>query len=302
LKTLLLETKSSRLQLDLSKGGSIQKLILTSPKTKTSKEIIIRDDSLDFFLSGSYLLYPWVNRIANRLIQYRQKSILLDPPICDENQYPIHGLFFSTKRIPLKVEETDMESSVLLSSEWNHPKFPVFTETFTLYPDRLQILTKFENTTTSTQYFSYGYHPYFQLDTKINTCTLTTNLDTLLPLRKDLLPEAYFLEGHRNYLFLDGDRINTLELDHCLTNLHLTEDPFVKFQFPLSGESIKVSSKFSPEFIPLPYFQLYTPPDRKTIAIEPLSSSGNVFENSITSPVEINALSTLKGKIEIKYE
>ncbi len=299
---MVLETKSSRLQLDLLRGGSIQKLVLSSLKTKSSKEIITQDESQDFFLSGSYLLYPWVNRIASRFIQYRQKSILLDPPVCDANEYPIHGLFFSTKRIPLKVEETDLESSVLLSSDWNHPKFPVLTETFTLYPDRLQILTKFENTTTSTQYFSYGYHPYFQLDTKINTCTLTTNLDTLLPLRKDLLPEAYFLEGHRNYLFQDGDRINILELDHCLTNLHLTEDPFVRLQFPFSGESITISSKFDPDFIPLPYFQLYTPPDRKTIAIEPLSSSGNVFENPITSPVEINALSTQKGRVEIFYE
>jgi aldose 1-epimerase len=299
---LILETKSSRLHLDLENGGSIRKLILTSSKSKSTKEIISKDDAKDFFLSGSYLLYPWVNRIASRFINYKNQKILLENALCDTNDYPIHGLFFKSKRNLVKYEETNEESYVYLSSETSHPKFPELSEAFLLYQDRLQIITTFHNTSNSPQFFSYGYHPYFQLDSKINTCTLESNLNSVLPLRKDLLPESYFLEGHRKYIFEDGDLINTLSLDHCFTNLHLTNDPYIRLRFPFTGESICISSKLSPNFIPLTYFQVYTPEDRKTIAIEPLSSSGNVFENPITSPIEIGPESTLKGQIEILFE
>lgn len=299
---LILETKSSRLHLDLENGGSIRKLSLTSSKSKSTKEIISKDDAKDFFLSGSYLLYPWVNRIASRFINYKNQKILLENALCDTNDYPIHGLFFKSKRNLVKYEETNEESYVYLSSETSHPKFPELSEAFLLYQDRLQIITTFHNTSNSPQFFSYGYHPYFQLDSKINTCTLESNLNSVLPLRKDLLPETYFLEGHRKYIFEDGDLINTLSLDHCFTNLNLTNDPYIRLRFPFTGESICISSKLSPNFIPLTYFQVYTPEDRKTIAIEPLSSSGNVFENPITSPIEIGPESTLKGQIEILFE
>jgi aldose 1-epimerase len=300
--SFLLETKSSRLHLDLENGGSIRKLLLTSLKSKTTKEIISKDDTKDFFLSGSYLLYPWVNRIASRFINFKNQKILLENALCDTNDYPIHGLFFKSKRTLVKFEETNEYSYVTITSETFHPKFPELSETFLLYQDKLQIVTTFNNTTNSPQYFSYGYHPYFQLDSKINTCTLESNLDSVLPLRKDLLPESYFLEGHRKYIFTDGDLINTLSLDHCFTNVNLSDDPFIRFRFPFTGESICISSKFSPDYIPLPYFQIYTPEDRKTIAIEPLSSSGNVFENPITSPTEIAPQSSKKGQIEILYE
>ena len=299
---LMIETKSSRLHLDLENGGSIRKLILTSLKSKTTKEIISKDDTKDFFLSGSYILYPWVNRIASRFINYKNQKILLDTALCDTNDYPIHGLFFKSKRNLVKVEETNDYSYASITSETFHPKFPLLSEDFFLYEDRLQIVTTFQNTTNSPQFFSYGYHPYFQLDSKINTCTLESNLDTVLPLRKDLLPESYFLEGHRKYIFEDGDLINTLSLDHCFTNLNLSNDPFIRLRFPFTGESICISTKLSPEFIPMTFFQVYTPEDRKTIAIEPLSSSGNVFENFITSPTEIGAQSSKKGQIEILYE
>jgi galactose mutarotase-like enzyme len=124
----MIETKSSRLHLDLENGGSIRKLILTSLKSKTTKEIKSKDDTKDFFLSGSYLLYPWVNRIASRFINFKNQKILLENALCDTNDYPIHGLFFKYKRTLVKFEETNEYSYVTITSETFHPKFPLLSE------------------------------------------------------------------------------------------------------------------------------------------------------------------------------
>ncbi len=294
-------TSRSKLTLNLSLGGKIESLVLNSITTKNSKEIIQNNNS-NFFLSGSYLLFPYVNRIESDLIKHKNFSIKLKNPFRDGNNYPIHGLYFNTERKIIKEISSSTESIILIEPKTFYDGFPVFTESFILKENSLEIITTFDNVSSNTQYFSYGYHPYFQLEDTIYSCKLESNLFDVLPLKSDLLPKDFFLEKNREYLFKNFETISEKKFDHCITNLNLKENPYIKIFGSSNLESIKIESITSPDLIPLPYFQIYTPPDGKSIAIEPLSSSGNVFKNPITTPIELLPDTQKTGKIKISFE
>ena len=52
--------------------------------------------------------------------------------------------------------------------------------------------------------------------------------------------------------------------------------------------------------IPLPYFQVYTPEDRKSIAIEPMSSTGNAFFTPNSGLCRLHAGERLFGEFVIE--
>ena len=161
------------------------------------------------------------------------------------------------------------------------------------------------------QYFGYGYHPYIGLDGKsIDDLVITTNLTHNVPLNSiTLLPEIdneskvkrISIENVLKY----GQSIGDLSLDHLFYyDLPLGEyrEPYVQLADAKSGICIEIRGKLG-EFnwpIPLHWWQIYTPPDRKRIAIEPQSSPGNGF--AINYPnylVECKGSDKLKGEFEI---
>ena len=296
-----INTLKSRLKINLTQGGKIESLTLNSQKTNHTKEII-QNNNDNFFLSGSYILYPYVNRIESSTISYKNLNIKLKDFFKDNNNYPIHGLYFNSKRKIIFEKLGSDESILSIQAETFFPEFPEFKETFILRENSLEIITKFINKSENIQYFSYGYHPYFQLDDIIYSNKLESNLFDVLPLNHELLPKKYFLENHRNYLFNNFETLSEKKFDHCITNLKLNENPYIKISSSISKNSILIESIFREDYIPLPYFQIFTPPFGKSIAIEPLTSSGNVFNNSISSPVEIFPSEEKTGKIKISFE
>ena len=296
-----INTSFSKLKINLTNGGKIESLTLSSKKTKSSKEIIQNKNEI-FFLSGSYLLYPYVNRLESDKINYKNFNIKLQDCFKDNNNYPIHGFYFNTKRKIINEISTSNESRLTIQAESFHHSFPEFNETFILRENSLEIITNFINKSSNIQYFSYGYHPYFQLEDNIYSYKLESNLFDVLPLNNDLLPKKYFLENHRNYLFKNFETLSDKKFDHCITNLNLSENPFVKISSSKSDNAILIESFLNKDYIALPYFQIYTPRDGKSIAIEPLTSSGNVFLNPITSPIEILPFEEKTGKIKISFE
>jgi galactose mutarotase-like enzyme len=296
-----INTSNSNLKINLANGGKIESLTLSSLKTKISKEII-QNKNENFFLSGSYLLYPFVNRIESNTISYKNLNIKIEDTIKDNNNFPIHGLYFNSKRKIIHEKLGFDESILTIQADSFHKAFPEFIETFILRENSLEIITNFINKSPNIQYFSYGYHPYFQLEDTIYSNKLESNLFDVLPLTHELLPKEYFLENHRNYLFQNFETISEKKLDHCITNLNLHENPFVKIISSTTKNSILIESTLNKDYIALPYFQIFTPPDGRSIAIEPLTSSGNVFFNPITSPVEIFPSEQKTGKIKISFE
>ena len=96
MKKITIQNKSSELNINLEKGGQIEKLLLTLPNSKKTISVIKPfDENENFFLSGNFLMYPWVNRIENTTNQSAEKKITISPIQQDSNNFAIHGLFFS---------------------------------------------------------------------------------------------------------------------------------------------------------------------------------------------------------------
>jgi|694.fasta_scaffold09915_4 aldose 1-epimerase len=114
-----------------------------------------------------------------------------------------------------------------------------------------------------------GWHPYFQLDSSINDTSITLKAKGKIEYDEDLLPTGKLKDENE---FTISKKIEDLHLDNCYLvdaseNTCLLEND----QYQIIVQPI----------MNYPYLQLYTPSDRKSIAIENLSGIPNCFNNKI---------------------
>jgi len=112
----------AELQLDLQHGGKV--LLLKLDGVTVIKAL----PTGKFLGSGSYLMYPWVNRLE----KYHKKAFE------DAEGLPLHGLYASTKRSLARRASPD-SIAVELTCDSFHEDYPKFRETFVLRSNTLTI-------------------------------------------------------------------------------------------------------------------------------------------------------------------
>lgn len=114
-----------------------------------------------------------------------------------------------------------------------------------------------------------GWHPYFTLGNTIEDCTITFKAKGKMQYDQDLLPTGAIIEEKS---FEQGKKIGSTLLDDGfeLDQTNLT----CSLENDLYSIKIQPNSNY-------PYLQLYTPPNRKSIAIENLSAAPNAFNNKM---------------------
>ncbi|MCB1177218.1 MAG: hypothetical protein KDK36_06525, partial [Leptospiraceae bacterium] len=108
---------------------------------------------------------------------------------------------------------------------------------------------------------------------------IETNLNSLVPLNELLLPEDERTRLGSEILIKNGKI--TKKLDHCVTSENLESEYFFHIKNKAKEYGILVSTENNP--FPLNYFQIYTP-NLNSIAIEPMSSCADVFNNPNSIP------------------
>lgn len=294
-----LNYKGNSLILDLTKGGKILSLILQDPLKVP--HTIISGDSSNITNNGSFLMYPWVNRLSS--LSYENSFIT--PYHKDGNGTALHGFFAGCERdivqstpqsITIKVSTRALEEILKENPIIRH--FPLFTETFLLNEGAFSVITEFLplETKENSLKFGYGYHPYLQMDDlSIEGAIIETNMTHYIELDPKQLPLST-PEG--DYLYRDIEEVlkgglitKDFNLDHGFINRKPgCEGSF--FHILYKNKGIKLCFNDSEEFllenkeiqarliekgkIPLKFYQVYTP-DRKRIAIEPQSIGANAF-------------------------
>ena len=125
------------------------------------------------------------------------------------------------------------------------------------------------NLTDSTIPMMDGWHPYFKLDSSINDSFITLKANGKIEYDESLLPTKKILGENE---FETKNKIENIHLDNC----YLVD--------AIENTCILENEKYQLIVQPLmnyPYLQLYTPSDRKSIAIENLSGIPNCFNNKI---------------------
>lgn len=190
-------------------------------------------------------------------------------------EHALHGIMYDAEFSILSTQLQNDYAQVILTSSYEakDPGYPFPYEIqiqWTLYSDNLiEIKTTIINRSNEMIPLMDGWHPYFSLGGDVDQYQIEFQSNAKLLMREDLIPSGALLHENR---FKDGLQIGKVHLDDCF----LLDPIRNKIKLSYAGKSITVTPTHN-----YPYLQLYTPDDRKSIAIENLSGAPDCFNNKI---------------------
>jgi aldose 1-epimerase len=222
-------------------------------------------------------LSPFVCRLRNGKYTIDDEEFEISKKFKDGNA--IHGLLYNK---PFKIVDSfadDTQANVTLKYHFKRedPGYPydyVCEVRYTLLPQSiLQVETVLLNLDMLSIPLADGWHPYFQLGGTIDDYEFQVSSNTMVEFDEGLIPTGKLVPDQT---FSTGDFIGNRQLDNCFVIQPIEQRPCAILYNPANGAyvSIFTNSKY-------PYLQLYTPPHRKSIAIENLSAAPDCFNNGM---------------------
>jgi aldose 1-epimerase len=223
------------------------------------------------FKSGK--MSPYSCRLKNGVYQHDGKHYKIEKYYL--GLHAIHGLLYDAPFEIINTHSDDKAAFAILSYTYQKtdPGFPFNYEVQLKWTLSKANKVTVQTTITSKDSESFpvmdGWHPYFKLGDTIDNCTIQfTNKgileydDTLIPTGK-IIPNQYFEKGQ---LLAGMELDNGYLLDSSHPNCILENENYKLLVSPDANYG---------------YLQLYTPPHRKSIAIENLSAAPDCFNNKM---------------------
>jgi aldose 1-epimerase len=246
-------------------GASLQELSFDDVSVIDGIEIS-EEGILDYQNSfKSSLLFPFPGRIENGKYTYNQESFRLKSN--ESKRFnAIHGLVYDQHFTIDNYEASKNKAKIVLSyvSDGKLEGFPFKFKlliTYLMTEGNLQLSFEVENLGQVSFPFGMGWHPYFKSD-NLHSSSLTFSSD--------------------NQLVCDENQIPKTRQDHILKTTFDIEDQFFDDCFILSNKKVKFNTvKYALEMklgkTTDAFLQIFTPSEKTSIAIEPLSCSPDVF-------------------------
>lgn len=212
-------------------------------------------------------LIPWPNRIRDGTYHLQGKDFKL--PINEPGRNTaLHGLLYDR---PLDVERqhsSSGEASLYLDyifdgSDAGYPFLLEVKLLYTLGKKGFACETRAKNIGDTALPFADGWHPYFTLRKPIDKLLLTIPAEEFYTVDSQMIPT-----GKEKFSF-DG-RLRGVSFD---TGFILAGKETLLTD-PMKGVSVALWQDKS-----YPYLQVYTPPSRSSIAIEPMSAATDAFNS-----------------------
>lgn len=270
-------------KIDLKLGGSLQEL-------KLMDKTIISDKNMPPYHQAfmSSILFPFANRIENGNYNFNDKNFVLDRNEIN-NPNAIHGLVYDKAFKLIDQGTSENFASVTLSYDETQPisGFPFkycITLQYVLTTNALELNIEIKNNDTHVFPYSLGWHPYF------NTKDLYNSHLKMDSHKKILVNDQMIPNGEADIIWDRFLKIENKTFDDCFvlnTNKIEFKTPEFHFEF-----------EFSPKNN---YLQIYTPNDRKSIAIEPQTAPANCFNTKMGLQIlQPNKTHNLTWKINLK--
>lgn len=222
-------------------------------------------------------LSPFVCRLKNAQYHFGQKDYTINKFLL--GKHAIHGLLYNVPFIVTNQWGDEKSAGVILQYK--------YTGTENGYPFKYTCAIRYElkkeNTLTITTSITNndkgiipmqdGWHPYFTFGQSINDLQMEFQSKEMVEFDTDLVPTGKLLPYEE---FSSIKKIGTTQLDNCFTLNFSKCQPMCV----LSDTQKKLQIEIHPDKN-YPYLQIYTPPHRKSIAIENLSGAPDGFNNGM---------------------
>jgi aldose 1-epimerase len=237
-----------------------------------SPDFTSRDD-----LFNNVKLFPFSNRLEGGCYSFADKTYILDINYPEEVN-AAHGFIYDK---PFEFTGSIIEKSASLIFRFDYSgnikgyPFPFsILITYTLTDEGEVICTtRIINNSDQSIPFNDGWHPYFSLGRDIDYLTLTLNAERLIKTNEYGIPDGSYETTGNSFsrLSLNNKKFDSIFLlrkqKKCITDLHSPEEGITLSVWQDAGDE------------GYRYVVLYTPPDRRFIAIEPMTSNVNAFNN-----------------------
>jgi aldose 1-epimerase len=250
------------------RGGCLLKLQLHGWDFLCGYQDAAELDSLDW--ARSAWLFPFPNRLRDGRYSWQGQTYSF--PINDApTGNAIHGFLLGE---PMRLKSVQLEYDFVevqlrCGYDGHHSGYPFPFELSLVYSlhlnGRFETRMQVENRGATEAPFGWGWHPYFRVgDTSVDTWKLRIPAADVAEVDKRMLPT-----GQMNTLDFGSDLqpIGGREFDHCL-QLH---DSGAELELLGNRGRIRWRQNNAP------YLQLFTPPMRDSLAIEPMSCGVDAF-------------------------
>jgi len=237
-------------------------------------------EDLERSLAVSYKsskLSPFVCRLRDGKYTILDEELEISSKFNDGNA--IHGLLYNKPFHITNEFADDNMAQVTLRYHYKEddPGYPfdyVCEVRYTLLPQStLQVETVLLNLDIVAIPLADGWHPYFQLGGSINDYEFQFNSNTMLEFDERLLPTSKLINDPT---FTNPSRIGERELDNCFMVQVEEGQPVCALYNPHNHLLLTIFTNSL-----YPYLQVYTPGERKSIAIENLSGAPDCFNNGM---------------------
>ncbi|MFT6986408.1 MAG: aldose 1-epimerase [Psychromonas sp.] len=238
------------------------------------------------FFSRSAKLFPFVNRLNNGCYHYQNSEYQLPANFPWSDQHAVHGLLYDQafKIVEQQANADFAQVRVCFESKHLHEGFPFSIKLEIDYKieadGQLTCHTDIVNTGLKTFPFADGFHPYFNLGQPLQNCLIQIPSCQHLETTDDL-PNGQVQQFTQ---FVNATSLADITLNDCYQfsdNTNRAEA--VKIELSCQNKKSSISY-WQNDAINDGYrfIQLYTPSDEDSIAIEPMTSPADAFNNKIS--------------------
>ena len=219
------------------------------------------------------LLFPFVNRLASGRYSHGQRSYRfpINEPARDN---ALHGFLFDAPFRIVHARADADEVSLALSHDYAgdriHYPFPFLIDvTYRVRRRRFTLELILRNTGPDAAPVAVGWHPYFTLGCPVDALRLQAPTAERIEVDEERLLPTGGVQA--DVAFVAGRQIGREHLDSCFV-LSRDAPPMIRMESPEACLSVIPAES-------LGYLQLFTPPHRRSLAVEPMSANIDALNN-----------------------
>jgi aldose 1-epimerase len=220
---------------------------------------------------------PFACRIKNASYQHNGNSYTIEKFLLGSSA--IHGLLYDAPFTLVAQSADEKQASITLQHQYRgiEKGFPFHYDCAVTYQlksnNELVIITTITNKDDKSLPLQDGWHPYFSFGGKVDDLLLEFQSTAHVLFDEELVPTGA-MEAYDDYTALK--KLGPTSFDDCFKLNFETCQPMCVLRDPAQKIQLEIRPDKS-----YPYLQLYTPPHRKSIAIENLSAPPDCFNNGI---------------------